>query len=440
MTNLPKEPSKSAEDFLAAPELSAAELQKALIRKAREEAEEAQLLSRKSTEVPSTEDLIEDAQRVAKDQTTNPMGFRFGTLSRKRYREFGHFDIAYVDERFGQFAHFLEVANLRDQIGTRQKKRAITNRSRRLHASRYLERHTLPYCNARAHFDRQLVGSELMLSISDTHAMFLDPFTWFCFLQACRDLQPDIILLNGDILEGSEISGYDQIPGWSVDLQSEFNFVREMFRQLREAVGPDTPLIWTAGNHGLDRLARYITQVARPFAKLDSMKFDKLAGLEEHDVMLSQGGTIVSPEGTEDDMEGFLLYGFYRVYHGRKLGAVPSLQELLSAGRSGQSGHVHRASVVYGTTEAVRGRSWMSTPMGCTHRAGRAYMKGTSTGWQTGFGVCHLHADGSAHQYPVITEGEVVHVEGYSYRRPENLLDPDITTNWLEGLSLPDLN
>lgn len=443
------DPKQELDEFLAAPDSlthSASEKQRALIRKARETAEENQLKSRKRTDpetgeliVPTTEELIADAREIAHDETTNPMGFRFGTLSRKRYREFGNFWIGFVDEQFGQFAHFLEVCNLRDAIGTRRKKAAITRKSRMLHASRYLERHMLPYCNAKAHFDRQLVGSELILSISDTHAMFLDPFTWFCFLQACRDLKPDLILANGDILEGSEISGYDQIPGWTASLQSEFDFVREMFRQIREAVGPDVPIVWTAGNHGLDRLARYLTQVAKPFAKLRSMKFDVLAGLEDYDIMLSQGGTIASPDGTEDDIEGFLLYGFYRPYHGRKLGAIPAVQELLSCGYSGQSGHIHRGSVIYGTTERLRGLSWMSTPMGCTPRAGRAYMKGTSTGWQRGFGVAHLHPDGAVNQYPVVTEGNVVSVEGYQYRRPEVELDPDVTTNWLEGLELPVL-
>ena len=432
----------TAEDFLAAPETvrrSESELRKARIRKAREAAEEEQLRSQKSPETPSVEDLIEDAVRVAGDRDTNPMGWRFKQLSRKRYREYGHYAIEFVDQQFGHFSHFLEVAGLRDAIGTRRKKAAITRQSRMLHASRYLEREVLPYRNAKAHFDRPLFGSELVLSISDTHAMFLDPWTWFCFLQAIRDLRPDLIVFNGDILEGSEISGYDQIPGWSMSLADEFAFVREMFRQTRAIAGPDVPVVWTAGNHGLDRLARYLTQVARPFASLPSMRFDKLAGIEEHDVMLSQGGTIASPEGTEEDSEGFTLYGFYRIYHGRKLGTVPSLQELLTCGMSGQSGHVHRGSVVYGTTEAVRGLTWMSTPMGCTHRAGRAYMRGTTTGWQRGFGVAHIHADGSVQQYPVVTEGDVVHVEGYSYRRPDDIIVPDVSTNWLEGMELPKL-
>lgn len=443
------DPKKELDDFLSAPDSlrkNEAETRKARMRKAREQAEEERLRSRKTKDpetgvpiVPSVEDLIADANRVAKDEATNPMGFRFGTLSRKRYREFGHFDIAFVDERFGQFAHFLEVCNLRDAVGTRQKKAAITRKSRMLHASRYLTRHVQPYCNAQAHFDRQLSGGELILSISDTHAMFLDPFTWFCFLQSCRDLLPDLILFNGDILEGSEISGYDQIPGWTVSLQDEFDFAREMFRQTREVVGPDVPIVWTAGNHGLDRMARYLTQVAKPFAKLRSMKFDVLAGLQDYDIMLSQGGTIASPEGTEDDPEGFLLYGFYRIYHGRKLGRIPSLDELLAAGRSGQSGHVHRGSVVYGTTEAVRGKTWMSTPMGCTPRAGRAYMRGLTTGWQRGYGVAKLYPDESVIQYPVVTEGNVVDVEGYQYHRPKRELDPDITKNWLAGMELPIL-
>lgn len=429
---------RSVDEFLAAPDSvrrSDHERKKAHLRKARLAAEESQLRAAKSKKRPSIEDMLGDLVRVAEDRETNPH-WRFKTLSRKRYMLFGHYPIEFIDREFGQFEHAKQVAGLEDQPGTRTKKAAVSERSRREHAARYLERHVAPYVIKDGAFERVINRTKLVLSISDTHATFLDPFTWYAFLSACRDLKPDVILCNGDILEGSEISRHPKIPGWTIGLQLEFDFAREMFRQLRE-VCPDAEIIWTAGNHGLDRLAMYVTQVASAFSGLDSLRIDQLAGLDEHRIRLAQGGSILSPKGQEDSPAGVLLYGFYRGVHGTCLGATPALSELRAAGRSGQSGHVHRGMVVYGTTEALAGTSWMSTPMGCTHRAGRAYMHGTTTGWQRGFGIAVLMPGEKVHQYPVVTEGDVAFVEGHHYSRSKKWpKDPDVQKNWLKGMSL----
>lgn len=431
--------SRSVDEFLAAPDSlkkSEAERLKATLRKARLAADEAQVRAGKSKKRPTVEDILADMIRVAEDRETNPH-WRFRTLSRKRYRLYGHFPIEFVDDEFGQFEHAKQVAGLEDQPGTRAKKAHIAQTSRVEHAGRYLKREVAPYVIKDGEFQRELDKTSLVLSISDTHATFLDPFTWYAFLSACRDLQPEYILFNGDILEGAEISRYPKIPGWTIDLQSEFDFAREMFRQVRELC-PDSEIVWSAGNHGLDRLASYITQVAPAFAKLRTMRFDELAGVGEYGVRLTQGGSIVSPKGQEDAMVGLTLHGFYRPYHGTRLGIAAARDELKLVGMSGQSGHTHHAMMYYGTTAVDAGMSWMSTPAACTSRAGRAYMpKAPTTGWQRGFGYALLMPGRRVHQYPVITDGGICSVEGHTYcAGPKFQHDMDITKNWLKGWSL----
>jgi len=418
--------------FLAAPDTvrsNEGERQKYEARKAQEAAEKARLSAMKSKKVPSDEDLFNDIIRVASDEVTNPQWFEFKAISRRRYELYGHYPVAFLDERFGTFEHAKQIAGLSDKPGTRQKKFARAEQSRREHAMRYAERYLLPYVVKEPEIERALVKSELMLSLSDLHSLFLDPFTFEVFKSCCRDLMPDVIVLNGDVLEGSEISRYPKIPGWTVPLQLEFDFAREVFRQLREAA-PHARIIWSAGNHGLDRMVSYLTQVAPALANLRCLRFDQLAGLDDLNIELAQGGSIMSPAGTEEEKPGRMFHGFYYVYHGVKLGATPALAELNSVGFSGQSGHVHRASVVYGTTMARAGLTWMSTPMACTNKAGRSYMKGPTDGWQKGFGVAHLNPGGTVNHYPVITDGDVVIVEGHAYRRKTTAL-PDPTRNWL---------
>jgi hypothetical protein len=442
-----KKTKKVVDELLAAPDStkkSRAEKLKYHQRKAREEALKEQNRRGKLRRKPSIEDMLVDIVRVADDKATNPFA-KFRTISRKRYILYGHFPIEAIDEQFGQFEHALQVAGLRDQPGTRMWRANRAKASRAEHTERYLERYVAPYVINPKSLKFNDDGSYLMLSISDTHSQFLDPFVWFAYLSALRDLRPDCALLNGDTLEAVEISRHPKIPGWTEPLQSELDFKREMFRQIREDAKFKGDLIDTGGNHDTgDRLAHYLTQVAPALAGLRCLRVDELLGLDEFNVQLAHGGTILSPSGQEDQKPGLLLFDFYRVHHGHRLGINPAHQELKDAGRSGQSGHTHRADMAFGTTERDEGMSWMVTPMGARHELGRSYIKSpTCTGWQRGLGVARLFPDGTVHQYPAIVlrgkDGrERITIEGITYFRPDDMKDPPTTGQWLAEQKLKD--
>ena len=86
--------------------------------------------------------------------------------------------------------------------------------------------------------------------------------------------------------------------------------------------------------------------------------------------------------------------------------------------------------------------SWMTTPAGCRHEAGRAYMRGSTTGWQRGFGFARLFSNGTVHQYPVVVQRstalgeEQVSVEGFTYVRPGDLKDPPNSGQWITDYRL----
>lgn len=422
-------------EFLAAPDSvrnNETEKRKYILRKAEEKAEEERERNSKLPDPPSIEDLLSDMRRVASDPETNPF-YRDKTLSRKRYKRFGRWYIEYLEKEFGQFEHAKQVAGLADDPTTRSWKAARAQRSRVEHAARYQERYMHPHRYEPA----ARADTECWVSISDTHSTFLDPFTWHCFLKTIRHLQPDGVYLNGDIQEFAEISRHPKIKGWTVSAQLELDFTHEMFRQIR-AVAPDADIVWGSGNHGLDRWAMYMTQVAPELVSLRNLRFDKLVGLDEFGIKLAQGGTWMSPEGTEDDLPGTLLHGFYLFYHGTALGQTPYLTELRDHGYAGQSGHVHRAGMAYATEERGGARSWMSTPMGCVPRAARAYLfRKRNTGWQTGFGVAFLHPSGRVHQYPVVTSEGVAFCEGLLFENP-GLPEPDPLKLWLPDFRLDD--
>jgi len=430
---------KTVEHFLAAPDTvrsDARERHRYEERKAKEAAEQARLLSAKAKSRPTIEQMLADVVRVADDEETNPW-HQFRSISRRRYELFGFYPVAWIDAEFGTFSHAKAVAGLADRVGTQQWRRKRADASRTEHASRYFQRYVEPYVADR---DRRIDGrSYLLLSISDTHGSMLDPFVWMAFLQQIRDLRPDGVLLNGDIIDDGGISRHVQPRDWTQSLASELAFQRTMFAQIRSVHGGD---LWlTGGNHDLgDRLPRYLTQCAPALVGLPSLRIDELLGLGEFDVKLMLGGSPLSPTAQVDAKPGFLLFGHYRVHHGTALGQTPALSELRAAGRSGQSGHVHRASLAYGTNERDEALSWMTTPMGARHEVGRTYMRGTNTGWQRGYGVARLFPDQTVHQYPAVVQVgavERITAEGYTYERAAHLHDPDPATPWLESLRMP---
>lgn len=424
---------KSLDEMLTVPESvldNPAELKRYLERKSAEEAERIREQNEKEGVIPTVEQLCADMVRVASDPNVNPF-HADKTLSGKRYKRHGRYLFTHCEREFGTFDHALEVAGLRDKRGTKLWKSARSEQSRREHAQRYQERCLKPHVLDTS--KRRLTGVEVGLVLSDTHATHLNPFVWHTFLSECLRLEPDYVVLNGDILEGAEISRHPKIPGWSVPLQLEFDFARTMFEQIRK-VAPDAEVIWTAGNHGLDRLAAYLSQVAPALSGLRSLRFDKLAGLDDLGIKLAQGGSLASPEGEESDLPGILLHD-YLIHHGTLLGQSPQLSELRKALRSGTSGHVHRAGMAYMSHEG-QSISWMSTPMGCSPSAGRAYMKGRHTGWQMGFGVFMLHPGGRVHQYPVICDRGVAICEGYLYEDHEQL-EADPMANWIVDFPVP---
>jgi hypothetical protein len=425
------------EDLIAAPPSlvgSEAEKTRALTRKALASAEAARLRASKRKRPPTPEQILADLIRVASDKDTNPLGWKFQSITARRYALYGNYPVEFVLMEYGQFSHALEVAGIRDTPATRKTLAAKTEASRHGHARRYAEATMLPYAVDEPKVRRAIDGVTTVMIASDLHSTYLCPEVWSIFLASVREIDPEYIVLNGDVLEGSAISRHPKIPGAVIPLQLEFEFARELFRQLREAA-PTSEIIFTGGNHGIDRWASYLSQQAPALASLESMRFDRLLGLEEHAVTIAMGGHFCAPEGQEDDMPGINLGGQYYIRHGVSLGKTPAHSELASSGMSGSTGHVHRAGMAFTKNMAGRQISHMTTPMACREEAGRHYIKAPSAGWQRGFGIAHLMPGGAVHQYPVVIQDGRALIEGRVYEADVAGVDTDPMGNWLPSMA-----
>lgn len=416
-----KSPEEEVERFLSAPKEvveNPREAAKLADRKARDVARKARERAGKRKTRPSLEDLLADVVRVAEDEETNPY-YEFRSISKRRYELYGHYPIEFVLEH-GRFEHVKAMAELSDSVGDRMLINARTKKSLREHDGRYIQRYIQPHINKFPELQRATAKARMGVFISDTHSLFMDPFYWESFLAFCEDTQPDMIGMVADHIDGSEISGHDHVPGHTTPFQMELNMQKAMVKEMRERLGYKVRIVLVGDNHFFDRITRYLTQVARALAGLDSMKIDKLMGLDEFEIELAMGGSFVSPEGQEDLRPFIRLWDRFNMTHGTKLGPYPANGELMSWGTSGVSGHVHRDQILRGNVAALRDEQWMCLGSGVIDEVAKYYVKGAGPSWSRAWGVIEMMG-GHLQMTSVDVSNRVAMAHGWYYKAKPGL-------------------
>ena len=379
---------KAVESFLSAPEeiiSNPRELAKAQERKNRDAARLERERAAKRKGKPSLEDILADVVRVAEDEDTNPQA-EFRSISKRRYELYGHYPIEEVLEH-GRFEHIKQMAGLAQTPTTGRMLKARTEDSLRAHDRRYFERHLAPHINKFPELDRESQKFEQAVFISDTHSKFMCPFTWMAFIDFITHSQPETILLGGDHIDGHAISSHAKPPGFGISLQGEFDFFQNMVIEIREAC-PNAKIIWIASNHFTDRMVRHLTNVDPALASLRSMRFDQLIDLDGLGVEICMGGNFLAPEGQKDGVGHKSMWGRKLIAtHGTRLGKYPADKELEAWGTNGVSGHVHRAQIIKGSTNATRALTWACNPGGVSDLCAQYYVQAPGPAWQRGFTV-----------------------------------------------------
>ena len=334
--------------------------------------------------------MVADLLRVA-EHPDNPFQ---GFASRKRYRDLGHYPEILVSDFFGNHAEFQRAAGLRD---TRTTTKART-KAARLHSAqdvaRYAEQHVLPWHDkfpkaaGRRHLEC-LVGS-------DWHSWFVDPFALSVFLAACRIVNPDVVVLNGDVFDFPQLSRHRKLPGhFHLNLQQEIEFGREhILRAVREAC-PDAEILFVIGNHEY-RLVTYLADCAPELACLPSMEFAGLLGLDELEISLVTRPSFMAPTTKDRRRElqenWHKVGGCWVVTHGVSCAKFAADKQLDRYQMSGTSGHTHRPQIITGNSLGTGPKSWMSTPMMASYAVGKEYV-GEPSMWQMGFGRASIYPE-----------------------------------------------
>uniref|UniRef100_A0A6M3L1M1 Putative calcineurin-like phosphoesterase n=1 Tax=viral metagenome TaxID=1070528 RepID=A0A6M3L1M1_9ZZZZ len=198
--------------------------------------------------------------------------------------------------------------------------------------------------------------------INDTHNPYQDTTALALVETLLHEVQPDVLVYNGDVNDFYQISSFDKDPKRMGQMQQDVNTVKDMFNRHNVQL-PNTRKILLGGNHE-DRLQRFLWSKSPALSSLDCLTITELYGLKDKEI------EYLPPEC------GLLVNGIFLIIHGTLCSMNSSYTAKRMFDRMGGSG-IH----------------------GHTHRGGSYYKRNRFGihGWYENFCLCDLNPDWVPH-------------------------------------------
>ena len=200
---------------------------------------------------------------------------------------------------------------------------------------------------------------------SDVHIPFHDTKAIEAFTNYCKDLQPQAIVLNGDVLDFYKLSRF--VKGEGRNPYEEITYCQEFLQSIKECC-PNSDIYYVIGNHET-RLTTYVLNNAPHLASLVE---DVFTILKTNDMGIKGCSEVIINDN-------------FVCTHGKLLGnkaGLSAIKEIEKHYMSGASGHTHRLAKFI-TRKARRKFVWLET--GCLCDLNPEYVQDPD--WQQGFAV-----------------------------------------------------
>lgn len=230
---------------------------------------------------------------------------------------------------------------------------------------------------------------ERAIVANDFHYPFHDPRMVTLWQKFIKDLKPDTIIINGDLLDCWELSDFDKNPRDESKFKKEIEIGQKFFSDLRYEF-PQAHIVYVYGNHEY-RLQKYLVRHAAAISELLSL--EELLKLDSVNVEISNSGL----------RESFYQYGQLFVSHFNKVsqhGGWTAKQLVDKYGVSIIHGHTHR---VGSTIRATLDGRWLGGwDNGCLCDLKPTYV--LAPNWCHAFSIVNKWPDGRFQviQIPVI--------------------------------------
>jgi predicted phosphodiesterase len=286
------------------------------------------------------DECIEDLRAVQKEHPDSFIGRNF-------YRVHGKYSDSTWNQHFGTFAQFRRSADLELSRSQQHLEKKI---ARHAHLDVYRAFHTVEVAPWIGKYEKPQDSSRFktMLVAADFHDVEVDRFCLSVFLATAKRVQPDIIVLNGDVFDAYEFSYFSQDPRL-YDIKGRFEFVHdEIFKPLREAC-PNAQIDLIMGNHEhrILRLLADRTPAFKILADLIGISFSTLLGLDKWQINLVSKSDLAAYNAKETAEE---IKRNYQKYYGT---VVCNHIADDGFGMSTVTGHTHKPKLTTKVTEVM---------------------------------------------------------------------------------------
>lgn len=256
---------------------------------------------------------------------------------------------------------------------------------------------------------------QTILTGSDIHDKLCDPFYRRMFIEAATRVQPQKIILAGDIFDMYEISKYGQDPR-KINILESIRWVHAFLNDLR-IKSPNSEIILVSGNHE-NRLLRYLSEQAPSIlpilSDLHGLTIPGLLGLDEYEVNFISKDTLAV--FTETDLKKEIGKNYYLAYDAVLFHHFPYASKW---GYPGVNGHHHNHKVDFHFTPRIGSYEWHQLGSGHIRNAG--FTEGEK--WSNGFALIHVDTVSKKVQFEYL---DVSHIHcvfgGIWYSRNEDEL------------------
>lgn len=251
-----------------------------------------------------------------------------------------------------------------------------------------------------------------ILVCSDLHDVEIDLFYLRVLIDTAKRVQPDVIVLAGDIFDLPEFGKYGVDPReWNVVGRIKFAH-EKILGPLREAC-PNTQIDFIEGNHEarmLRQLADATPALRAVLSDLHGFTIAKLLGLDKFEINYIAKADLAA--FTKRDFERELATN-YKIYYESVL--IHHFPHARNMGLPGVNGHHHRHQVwsefspIYGPYE------WHQ--LGSGHRRSASYCEGER--WHNGFVMVNVDTETKATNFDYVSVTDFAVSGGkFYYRNP----------------------
>jgi hypothetical protein len=253
---------------------------------------------------------------------------------------------------------------------------------------------------------------QTILTGSDIHDKLCDPFYRRLFIHTANRVQPEKIILVGDIFDCYEFSKYTK-DARKVDIISSINWVHSFLEDLRN-VAPNSEIVFIGGNHE-HRLIRYLSEEAPSLipilSDLHGFTVPSLLGLQKFEINFISKDTL--GVFNESDIRKEIAKNYYIAYDAVLFHHFPYAKFWGMPGVNGHH-HSHKQEVFF----SARYGPYEWHQLGAGHIRQAEYTEGEK--WTNGFALIHVDTHTKAVQFEYIDlTGPMCVIGGKWYTRLE---------------------